>query len=160
MTYFLKNKLYAVYIGFPLLLTMFSLQSCSKAQIGEELSKSFDQPQIESSKDLTKDNPSNKQKINKTRKKLKSIKKKPLEEDLKESRNAFEIRKKNEIPRPRKNITFKPSPYRITIKLSEANPSSPAESVTRALIGAGVRFEVEKIERIQSKNQFRNIPQR
>ena len=45
-------------------------------------------------------------------------------------------------------IPFNPSPYRITIKLSGANPSSPSETVTRALIKAGVRFEVEKIERV------------
>ena len=39
-------------------------------------------------------------------------------------------------------------PYRIIIKLSGANPSSPSEIVTNALIKAGVEFEVEMIERV------------
>lgn len=40
-------------------------------------------------------------------------------------------------------------PYRITIRLSGADPSAPAEAVTRALRKADVRFAVERIERIQ-----------
>ena len=42
----------------------------------------------------------------------------------------------------------KPAPYRVTIKLPGADPSAPAELVTRALRAAGVSFEVETIERI------------
>ena len=41
-----------------------------------------------------------------------------------------------------------PAPYRVTIKLPGADPSAPAEAVTRALRAAGVSFEVETIERI------------
>ena len=40
-------------------------------------------------------------------------------------------------------------PYRITIRLSGADPSAPAEAVTSALRNADVRFAVERIERIQ-----------
>ena len=40
-------------------------------------------------------------------------------------------------------------PYRITIRLAGADPSAPAEAVTRALRNADVRFTVERIERIQ-----------
>ncbi|MCP9915063.1 hypothetical protein [Cyanobium sp. ATX 6F1] len=43
-----------------------------------------------------------------------------------------------------------PVPYRVTIKLPAADPSAPAEVVTEALRAAGVRFEVETIERIRS----------
>ncbi|NQV10909.1 MAG: hypothetical protein HQ527_07080 [Cyanobacteria bacterium] len=39
-------------------------------------------------------------------------------------------------------------PYRITIQLSGVDPAAPAEAVTAALRKAGVRFEVETIERI------------
>ncbi|MCP9884494.1 hypothetical protein KBY97_05045 [Synechococcus sp. ATX 2A4] len=39
-------------------------------------------------------------------------------------------------------------PYRITLKLPGADPSAPAEAVTKALRAAGLRFEVETIERI------------
>ena len=41
-----------------------------------------------------------------------------------------------------------PLPYRVTIRLPEADPSAPAEAVTRALRATGVAFEVETIERI------------
>ena len=40
------------------------------------------------------------------------------------------------------------APYRVTLKLPGADPSAPAEVVTRALRAAGVPFEVETIERI------------
>ena len=42
-----------------------------------------------------------------------------------------------------------PSPYRVTIRLPTADPSAPAEALTRALRGAGVPFEVETIERME-----------
>jgi hypothetical protein len=41
-----------------------------------------------------------------------------------------------------------PLPYRVTIRLPEADPSAPAEAVTKALRATGVAFEVETIERI------------
>ena len=47
----------------------------------------------------------------------------------------------------RKKTIFNPQPYRIILRLSGANPSAPAETVTEALRKAGVQFEVEKIER-------------
>ena len=43
-----------------------------------------------------------------------------------------------------------PQPYRITIRLSAADPAAPAEAVTRALRGSDVRFAVERIERIEA----------
>lgn len=43
-----------------------------------------------------------------------------------------------------------PVPYRVTIKLPTADPSAPAEAVTEALRAAGIRFEVETIERIRN----------
>jgi len=43
-----------------------------------------------------------------------------------------------------------PAPYRVTIKLPAADPSSPAEAVTDALRQAGVAFEVETIERVSA----------
>jgi hypothetical protein len=44
------------------------------------------------------------------------------------------------------------APYRVTLKLPGADPSAPAEVVTRALRAAGVPFEVETIERIGTGN--------
>ena len=51
-----------------------------------------------------------------------------------------------------KQVNFKPQPYRIILKLSAANPSAPAETVTEALRKAGVQFEVEKIERFEEES--------
>jgi hypothetical protein len=43
-----------------------------------------------------------------------------------------------------------PFPYRVTLRLPLADPSAPAEAVTRALRSAGIAFEVETIERVQA----------
>ena len=51
-----------------------------------------------------------------------------------------------------KKTIFNPQPYRIILRLSGANPSAPAETVTEALRKAGVQFEVEKIERFNEEN--------
>lgn len=41
-------------------------------------------------------------------------------------------------------------PYRVTLRLPQADPSAPAEGLTEALRAAGVAFEVETIERLQA----------
>ncbi|MFQ6537558.1 MULTISPECIES: hypothetical protein [Aphanothece] len=51
-----------------------------------------------------------------------------------------------------------PAPYRITIKLSGADPAAPAEAVTQALRAAGVPFEVEMIERMPSPGSASAAP--
>ncbi len=53
-------------------------------------------------------------------------------------------------PRPAAPQPSTPAPYRVTIKLPAADPSAPAEAVTRALRSAGLTFEVETIERVPS----------
>jgi hypothetical protein len=50
--------------------------------------------------------------------------------------------------RPAAPAPANPSPYRVTIRLPQADPSAPAEVVTEALRAAGVPFEVETIERM------------
>ena len=53
-------------------------------------------------------------------------------------------------PKPKSPPSNQPQePYRITIRLSGADPAAPAEAVTRVLRSADVRFAVERIERIQ-----------
>lgn len=44
--------------------------------------------------------------------------------------------------------TPQPFPYRVTLRLPQADPSAPAEAVTKALRAAGIPFEVETIERV------------
>ncbi len=53
-----------------------------------------------------------------------------------------------EAPVRKVTSAARPLPYRVTIRLPEADPSAPAEVVTRALRATGVAFEVETIERI------------
>ena len=47
-------------------------------------------------------------------------------------------------PMPRQPL----APYRITIRLSGADPAAPAEAVTQALRSSAVDFMVERIERV------------
>ena len=47
-------------------------------------------------------------------------------------------------------MTGRTLPYRITIRLSSADPAAPAEGVTEALRKAGIGFEVETIEKIST----------
>ncbi|MFM7464979.1 MAG: hypothetical protein ACKO28_05820 [Cyanobium sp.] len=52
-------------------------------------------------------------------------------------------------PKP-PSVATAPSPYRVTIRLPLADPAAPAEGVTQALRMAGIPFEVETIERVNS----------
>ncbi len=137
------------------------LQSCSNTLIGEKLENSFDvtdDPTISKNttkvKILTKSN---------QKKEIKLSKK----DDEKENKNVQgNITKNNLISnkdrlsqkstKSKKKVIFNPQPYRIILKLSGANPSAPAETVTSALRKAGVEFEVEKIERYDEKSLFQD----
>ena len=55
----------------------------------------------------------------------------------------------NPIPSDSPSSNQPQEPYRITIRLSGADPAAPAEAVTRVLRNADVSFAVERIERIQ-----------
>jgi len=52
-----------------------------------------------------------------------------------------------------------PQPYRITLRLSAADPAAPAEQVTRSLREAGISFEVETIERIEIPERLSVTPE-
>jgi len=66
--------------------------------------------------------------------------------------------KTSDKPAPAASLT--PAPYRVTIKLPAADPSSPAEAVTDALREAGVAFEVETIERVPAGTEAPAAPVR
>tara|TARA_Y100001968_G_scaffold253204_1_gene238796 strand:- start:71 stop:541 length:471 start_codon:yes stop_codon:yes gene_type:complete len=144
-----------MFIRLFLIVILIPLQSCSNTLIGEKLENSFDiveKPIIAGSttkvqnklnkvkniKSRKKDYEENNQntQVNSTKKILMSNKNRPLLKSTK----------------PIKKIIFNPQPYRIILKLSGANPSAPAESVTNALRKAGVDFEVERIERFDEKS--------
>ena len=135
----------------PILLVM--IQSCSNTPIGQELSNSFDSsidanPSEESSlkKDSSISQKSSKRKV----KESSSFSSKLTGQKLSETDSlAGKFQKQLKTKTKKRIPTFTPQPYRITIKLSAANPSAPAETVTKALRTAGVSFEVEMIERIE-----------
>ncbi len=126
------------------------IQGCSTSQIGEQLSNSFDQPEIEARQEIQLKDSKKQIDIGKNRNDLK-------QKNLNSSKSKQKIMK---VYSPSKNIPFNPKPYRITIKLSGANPSFPSESVTKALIKAGVEFEVEMIQRIEDGMEINNSSRR
>ena len=146
-----------MFIKLFLIVTFIPLQSCSKTLIGEKLEKSFDV--IENSK-LEESNTKFKlQNKSNEIKKIKLSENDNENEQLKIKTKKFVANKE----RPRqdssksiKKVIFNPQPYRIILKLSGANPSAPAETVTNALRKAGVEFEVEKIERFEEKSLLKN----
>ena len=140
-----------IFIRSFLIVTLFSLQSCSNTLIGEKLESSFDSMEKPRTPEKTNIKP---QKPNE-KTKIKSI--------LKENKNAFantvkensisnQDRLSKKITKSKKKTIFNPQPYRIILRLSGANPSAPAETVTEALRTAGVQFEVEKIERFDEED--------
>jgi hypothetical protein len=68
--------------------------------------------------------------------------------------------KTSDKPAPAPAASLTPAPYRVTIKLPAADPSSPAEAVTDALREAGVAFEVETIERVPAGTEAPAAPVR
>jgi len=150
-----------MFVGLFLTATLIPLQSCSNTLIGEKLENSFD----------VTDNPTISKNTTKVKVQTKSnqIKKIKLskKDDEKENENVqVNITKKSLISnkdrlsqkttKSKKKVIFNPQPYRIILKLSGANPSAPAETVTAALRKAGIEFEVEKIERFDEKTLFKD----
>ena len=144
-----------IFIRSFLIVILLPLQSCSNTLVGEKLENSFDIN--EETKTLGKTN-------NKTQKLNEKTKiKSRIKDDKKENENDFGyIFKENSISnkdrlsqksiKSIKKTIFNPQPYRIILRLSGANPSAPAETVTEALRKAGVQFEVEKIERFDERD--------
>ena len=140
-----------------LIVTLLPFQSCSNTQIGEKLENSFEitENSIDAVKSIKKKNQTDQIKETKSRKKLEKsednmriiIQEDSISNKDRSSQNTTKLLNKE---------IFDPQPYRIILKLSGANPSAPAESVTKALRKAGVKFEVEKIERVAEGNIFKN----
>ena len=146
-----------MFVGLFLTASLIALQSCSNTLVGEKLENSFD----------LKENSTNLKNTTKVKGPTKpnEIKKIKLSKKVDEKANEnvrVNITKNNSISnkdrlsqkpiKSKKKVIFKPQPYRIILKLSGANPSAPAETVTAALRKAGVEFEVEKIERFDEES--------
>ena len=135
------------------LIFSFGLQACSNSQFGKELANSFDITPSENNvmKTSRPPNPSSKVVTKGKGKDTLKVKNKEPSPGLFKTPN---LAKKRSLIKKRPLI---PHPYRITIKLSKADPSAPAEVVTEALRNAGVSFEVEMIERLQLEESLGSI---
>ena len=143
-----------------LIIGLIPLQSCSNTLIGEKLENSFDvnENSIGPGKTIEAEvgdklKEMKKMKSNKKNNKDKKIIKGNIIKNNSTSNKDSFIKKTTKSV---KKVTFTPRPYRIILKLSGTNPSAPAETVTEALRKAGVKFEVEKIERFEEKTLLKN----
>ena len=147
-----------MFIRVLLIVAFFSLQSCSNTPIGEKLENSFDTTESPmAAQKATKSKEQNKlKKIKSTKndydKENKNIKGNITKENFISNKDRFSQKSNKSI----KKVFFNPQPYRIILKLSGTNPSAPAETVTNALIKAGVEFEVEKIERFDEGKSLKD----
>ena len=142
-----------MFIRLFLIVILIPLQSCSNTVIGEKLESSFDTPQnLRASGDINiKSKKQNEMpKITSRIKVEKKKNEKDLGKIIKENSISNKERLSQKSSKLVNNTIFTPQPYRIILRLSGANPSAPAETVTKALRKAGVQFEVEKIERFDN----------
>lgn len=132
------------------LLALMLLQACDGTPFGQRLSDSFDSPTAQSSSEdaaqsvQDKAEPVEKAPVEKDAVKKDSVK---AEATKTEGVEAETGEPKADLPRTMSGRTL---PYRITIRLSSADPAAPAEGVTDALRKAGIGFEVETIEKIST----------
>ena len=132
------------------LLALMLLQACDGTPFGQRLSDSFDGPTAQpSSEDAAQSVQVKPEPVEEAPVETDSVKKDSVEKDSAKAEpvdtKAVEI--KADLPRA---MTGRTLPYRITIRLSSADPAAPAEGVTEALRKAGIGFEVETIEKIST----------
>ena len=127
------------------LLALMLLQACDGTPFGQRLSDSFDDPTAQpSSEDAAQSVQVKPEPVEEAPVETDSVKKDSAKAEPVDTK-AVEI--KADLPRA---MTGRTLPYRITIRLSSADPAAPAEGVTEALRKAGIGFEVETIEKIST----------
>ena len=135
------------------LLPLVLLQACAGTPLADQLEQSFTtldgEPQPESS-------PSSSPQPDTA---VSAIQAAPLDEPVETSERVSEQEDADSVveavspqpvsPQPVPPLPRQPlAPYRITIRLSGADPAAPAEAVTKALRSSAVDFMVERIERV------------
>ncbi len=141
---FIKLKYFYDIRIFSFSFLLIIIQACSNSPVGIGLSRSFDLPENQKGEEKKLAKKANLQES--------EIIISPSEKKVNiQMRKVRQVREKERKRLEEKKQVFKPQPYRIIIKLSAANPSAPAETVTKALRTAGVEFEVEMIELIDNK---------
>lgn len=126
-----------------------SLQSCAKSEFGQQLANSFNEPseQVLSRSKLSSDE------LPAKKSELETVSNKKRKQSISKN-DSIELNSREE--KISRKILLNPQPYRIIIKVTKADPSAPAEVVTNALRRAGVRFEVEMIERVNDTDSYKN----
>lgn len=160
--------------GLWLLPALLVLQACGSTPIGQQLSESFDAPpatqsgsqpaanesSAASSASSTTGSPTSPAASGTADSGTKQADKAQPPSQNTTAKNTSEAANKTQAPAARPQARPQsPQPYRITIRLSAADPSAPAEVVTRSLRDAGIGFEVETIERIQPSDSLRVTPE-
>ena len=148
-----------MYIRLLLIVILFPLQACSNTLIGEKLENSFDTNENTIISEKINNKPQKSNEIPKIKSRIKVERKengKDFGNTIQEKTIANKDRLSQKSSKLVKKTIFNPQPYRIILRLSGANPSAPAETVTEALRKAGVQFEVEKIERFNEENFSKN----
>ena len=124
------------------------LVGCSSTPLGQQLGASFDAPPAAEPKPAAKLEP--------------AIKPVPPQQPKAEEPKADPEPAAEATPAPEPEPNAEPEqtaeprdpqPYRVILRLPSADPSAPAEAVTKALRAAGLPFEVETIERLQPAKQ-------
>ena len=136
-----------------LIVILIPLQSCSNTVIGEKLESSFDTPQNPRASGDINIKSKKQNEMPKITSRIKAEKKKNQKDlgiIIKQNSISNKERLSQKSSKLVNNTIYTPQPYRIILRLSGANPSAPAETVTKALRKAGVQFEVEKIERFDN----------
>ena len=160
--------------GLWLLPALLVLQACGSTPIGQQLSESFDapaatqtgspQPALDGSSAApaasSTTGASTTAAAGTAERGTKQADKAPTTAQTTTAQNSSEAANAKQAPVAKPQARPQsPQPYRITIRLSAADPSAPAEVVTRSLREAGIGFEVETIERIQPPNSLRVTPE-
>ena len=147
------------------------LQACSSTPFGQRLSESFDgqdaaevptaapaqaassQPQQAEAKE-TKDEQADRAAEQETPQDQTSAERQQASTDKPVPTadvQPTDVQPRDVQPATTRAVPERTRPYRITIRLSAADPAAPAEGVTEALRRAGIGFEVETIEKVPAR---------
>jgi len=146
------------------LLALMLLQACDGTPFGQRLSDSFDDPTSQpAAEDASRSVQAKAEQGTTESEKDKPEKDKPVKADpvadpgqedpgTADSLDSKAVNSQAGVAEanPPRATSGRTLPYRITIRLSAADPAAPAEGVTEALRKAGIGFEVETIEKIST----------
>ena len=141
------------------LLALMLLQACDGTPFGQRLSDSFDDPTFQpAAEDAPRPVQAKAAQGTTEPGKDKPVKADPVADSGQEDpgtadsldSKAVDSQAGVDEANPPRATSGRTLPYRITIRLSSADPAAPAEGVTEALRKAGIGFEVETIEKIST----------